>query len=302
MKDTVIIGGGPAGMTAAVYAACAGLSTYLIEKALCGGQMAGSHMIENYPGEQTVSGAALSEKMRRHVEENGIAVTGDTILEVRRTDGGFVALGEVGEYPAKTVIVANGAKRRRLGVPGEAAFLGRGVSYCATCDGALFKERDVAVVGGGASAVGEALYLSGICRTVFLVHRHDEFGAVEKSLDAARRREKIKFLTPFEVTRITGDGRVRGAENKHVSTGDVKTLDVSGVFVSIGLVPDNGFLSGLVSLTDDGYIDAGEDCRTGTDGIFAAGDTRRKGLRQIVTACADGAAAASAAAEFIRRA
>ena len=296
MIDIAIIGAGPAGMSAAIYARRAGLSVTVFEGEMCGGQMAYTPEVENYPGFAHISGAELSFSMREQMISLGAELVEAPVTAVTAKGGYSVtALGEV--YTAKALIVANGAKRRKLGIPGEDAYGGRGVSYCAVCDGMFFKGKTVAVVGGGNTALEDALYLAGICEKVYLIHRRDTFRAQQLFVDKVQATENIEILYSTVPTEVRGAARVnalcvQGADGERV-------LDVAAVFVAIGLSPENEMFAELVELAD-GYIRAGDDTHTSRAGIFAAGDTRTKTLRQIVTAAADGAMAATEAEKYVR--
>ena len=296
MIDIAIIGAGPAGMSAAIYARRAGLTVTVFEGEMCGGQMAYTPEVENYPGFAHISGAELSFSMREQMISLGAELVEVPVTAVTAKGGYSVtALGEV--YTAKALIVANGAKRRKLGIPGEDAYGGRGVSYCAVCDGMFFKGTTVAVVGGGNTALEDALYLAGICEKVYLIHRRDTFRAQQLFVDKVQATENIEILYSTVPTEVRGEARVnalcvQGADGESV-------LDVAAVFVAIGLSPENEMFAELVELAD-GYIRAGDDTHTSRAGIFAAGDTRTKTLRQIVTAAADGAMAATEAEKYVR--
>jgi len=300
MKDVIIIGAGPAGMTAALYTAGAGLSTVLLEKNMYGGQLISTSRVENYPGVGSVSGYDLAVMMYTQLENTGVALTYGEAMKIESDGGVFRVESTTGVYSARSVIIANGASRRLLGCEGESRFAGRGVSYCAVCDGAFFRCKDVCVVGGGNSAAEEALYLSGVCSHVYLIHRRGSLSAGASYVASVEKTPNITVLNYHVVAEVQGDDRVRRVIIKSVDTDKVTTLDVSAVFVAVGCVPSNGRFSGTVQLSESGYIRAGEDCRTEKTGIFAAGDTREKGTRQIVTAVADGAVAALAAAAYLK--
>ncbi len=299
MKKVVVIGAGPAGMTAALYLSDAGIGVTIIEKGMYGGQMTTTARIANYPGFVDVAGWELSQHMFDQMTAAGISLTYDTVTGIEKEGDRFSVRGKNSVYGGDAVIIANGVTRRRIGCPGETEFAGRGVSYCAVCDGNFFRGRDVAVIGGGNSALEDAAYLAGICPNVYLIHRRDELRADEKYVRAAKKCENITFMYSHYPERIIGDDRVNGIEIKNLKTGEIKTLDVSGVFVAVGLDADNGGFGSLVDLTENGYIDADESCVTTCPGVFAAGDTRDKKLRQIVTATSDGAVAAKQAIEYL---
>lgn len=298
--DVAIIGGGPAGMTAGIYVGRAHLQACLLEGMSTGGQMFNTATIENYPGFGRIDGPGLSQKMEAQVKEWGVEIQYNHISEIRRQPELFELITLGGEViRARTVIIATGSTPKQLDVPGESDFLGRGVSYCATCDGAFFREKDVAVVGGGDSAVEESLYLTRFVNRVTIIHRRDELRAAKHLQERAFHDPRIEFLWDTEVEAILGEQMVNGVRVKQKKTGKVSTLPVAGVFIYVGMRPNTEFLGGLVDLDPWGYIKAGEDMVTSVPGIFAAGDIRTKGLRQIVTAVADGAVAAMAAERFL---
>ena len=293
MSDLIIIGAGPAGLTSAIYACRAGLSVKVFEELSPGGQAAITPEIENYPGMKKVSGSDFAISLFEQATELGAEVEFERVVRIELLTDGKKVITDSGEYTAKAVIIANGAKRRKLGIPGEEEFSGRGVSYCATCDGAFFKDKDVVMVGGGNTALEDALYLANICKKVYLVHRRDEFRATKNLVDRVVNNDKIEILYSKTLTEIKGEGKVSS-----VVLQNGEELAVDGVFVAIGLEPDNERFLGVVEL-ENGYIKAGEDCKTSCDGIFAAGDTRTKSLRQIVTATSDGAIAATKVIELL---
>ncbi len=297
MTDILVIGAGPAGLTAALYARRGEKEVTVVEKGAFGGQMTFSPRIENYPGFESVSGTELADAMVGQVLAQGASLEPDEIKSIEKTDGGFRAVGEFGSYEAKTVIIAAGAKHRQLGVEGENRFTGEGISYCAVCDGAFYKGKRVAVIGGGNSALQEAVLLSEGCAKVTLVQNLDYFTGEQKLVDTLKTKPNVDFITGTVVTEFLGETdltgiRISGKDGERV-------LEVDGVFVAIGLVPQNGFASGLVSLDNWGYVPSGENTLTDCEGVFVAGDCRSKGIRQIATAVADGATAALAAIRYI---
>lgn len=299
MYDLAIIGGGPAGLTAAVYARRAGLGALVLEEAVCGGQIVNSPEVENFPSIRRIAGWEFADNLMKQASELGAEIRYAAVSGIAKRGDTFALLLKGGEVDARTVILANGAKRRKLGCPGEDEFSGKGVSYCATCDGAFFRGKDVAVVGGGSTALEDALFLSNLCAKVYLVHRRTEFRGEKRYVDAVRARSNIETCLPYVPAAVTGGERVSGVTLKNAQTGETRTLDVSAVFAAIGMEPDNARFSELVALDPAGYVIADESCRTSARGIFAAGDTRTKELRQLVTAAADGAAAAVAAADYV---
>ena len=300
MRDVIIIGGGPAGLTAAIYAVRAGLSTLVLEANQLGGQVAVSAEVDNYPAVPHTMGWVLANSMAQQVQAMDVPIQYAQVTALERTGEGFRLRVEGGEdLTCRSVILANGAKRRKLGCPGEEEFLGRGVSYCATCDGAFFKGKDVAVMGGGNTAVEDALYLAGICRSVTLIFRRDRLTAQRKLVEAAEGKENLRLCPRSLVTAVTGGDLVEAVEITGAENGEKRSLPVSALFVAIGLEPDNAPFAPPLALDDYGYILAGEDCKTNVPGVFAAGDSRTKLLRQIVTAVADGAVAAMQAERFL---
>lgn len=304
MIDMAIIGAGTAGLTAAIYGRRAGYSCTVFEKAVYGGQIVNTPDIANYPGIAHVSGADFAQNLYEQASALGADIQFETVSQVTETqkDGKpvFTLITPSGSYEARSVILATGAKNRRLGVEGEEQLTGHGVSYCATCDGMFFQGKDVAVVGGGNTAVADALYLSHICRKVYLIHRRDTLRAVKADADALKAAGNVEFVLNANVTKLISDGTVlKGIETTDKNTGEVREIAVSALFVAVGQEPDNQRFADLVSL-ENGYIKAGEDCITSCPGIFAAGDCRTKQLRQLTTAAADGAMAATQAAAYLR--
>ncbi len=298
--DTIIIGGGPAGYTAALYAARGGLDTVLLERLSAGGQMALTGNIDNYPGfNEGIDGFTLGMKMQQGAERFGakteyaevVAVDfSQDIKRVETTNGIFLS---------KTVIVAAGANPRELGVEGEQELVGKGVHYCAHCDGRFYKDKIVAVIGGGNSAAADALYLSRLVKKVYVVHRRDKFRAEKIYHEPLEKAENVEFVWNSTVSEFITDTRVIGIKVKNVKTDTETDIFCDGVFISIGRKPATDFLNGRVELGENGYILADESTRTSIKGVFAAGDIRTKALRQVITAAADGAVAAHYAGEFI---
>ena len=299
--DMIIIGGGPAGYTAALYAARAGFSTVLIEKMSVGGQMTLTGDIDNYPGfEEGIDGFTLGMKMQQGAERFG-AVTeyaevtsldlSDTIKKAETTNGTFFG---------KTIIIATGANPRELGIPKEKDFTGRGIHYCAHCDGRFYKDKTVVVVGGGNSAAADAIYLSRLVKKVYLVHRRDELRATKIYHEPLFKAENVEFVWNSTVSEIIGEKRVSGVTVYDSKEKLTKAIECDGVFVSIGRKPATDFLKDIIALDKNGYIIAGEDTKTSIDGVFAVGDVRTKHLRQVVTAVSDGAVAVHMADEYLK--
>ena len=298
--DTIIIGGGPAGYTAALYAARAGLDTLIIERMAPGGQMALTGDIENYPGfDEGIDGFTLGMKMQQGAEKFGAKTEYADVTGLSPEGETKTVHTTSGDYYAKTVIIATGANPRPLGIPNEESYLGRGVHYCAHCDGRFYKDRTVAVVGGGNSAVGDALYLARLCKKVYLIHRRDSFRASRVYHEPLYNTENIELVLDSAVGEIVYDEKFSGVIVNNLKNGESRTLECDGLFVSIGRSPATDFLRGVIDLDPAGYIAAGEDCRTSHEGVYAAGDVRAKTLRQVVTAASDGATAAHMAEEYI---
>lgn len=291
--DVVIIGGGPAGYTCALYAARAGLDTVLVEKMSIGGQMTLTDEIDNYPGfEKGIDGISLGMKMQESAERFGAKTIFDEVTNVS-LDGEIKKLTLTGsDIFAKNVIIAVGAEPRRLNIEGEQQFIGSGVHYCAHCDGRFYKDKKVVVIGGGSSAASDALYLSKLAKSVTLIHRRDTLRAEKIYNQPLKNAENISFIWDSEVCGFIGESKISGVKIKNVKTGELTDIFCDGVFVSIGREPSTKFLKGKIALDKNGYIIADETTKTSVDGVFAAGDVRTKELRQIVTAVADGAVAA----------
>ncbi len=299
--DLIIIGGGPAGVSAAIYSGRAELSCLWIDRNFVpGGQISESGRVDNYPGLPGIQGAALGEALSAHAETLGQTPVRGKVLEIRKEGTHFFIRTKKAEYEARVVICALGAKHRHLEIPGEEELAGSGVSYCATCDGAFFKGRRVCVVGGGNTACEDALLLSGICEKVFLIHRREELRADSILQKRVLETENIEILWNRVPERVLGEQQVAGLELRNTKTGEKENLDVEGVFVAIGMLPQNEFVKELVELSRDGYVLAGEDCQTSLPGLFVAGDLREKKLRQVVTAVSDGACAVNSAVEYLR--
>lgn len=298
--DVAIIGGGPAGLTAAIYTGRGLLKTVVIEKLMTGGQATVTHQIDNYPGfPEGISGPELMGKFEEQAKRFGAEIKFATVETVTMEKNmKIINLGsEV--IKAKTVILCTGAEPRKLGVPGEAKFTGKGVSYCATCDGAFFRDAEVAVVGGGDSAVKEAIFLTKFASKVYVIHRRDELRAEKVTAQEAFKNEKIEFVWDSVVEEIIGDKELKELRVKNVKDGSVGSIPVEGAFIYVGMLPNTGFLKGLLTLDEGNYIIADKDSHTDISGVFAAGDVRRKISRQVATAVGDGATAAMAAEECI---
>ena len=297
--DIIIIGAGPAGLTSALYAKRYGHNPLVIEKEMYGGQMISTPEVENYPGIKSTTGVDLAISLFEQITELGVEVTTENISTMVLTDGEKVIKTENEEYVTTAVIIANGAKRRKLDCVGEDELTGKGVSYCATCDGSFYKGKEVVIVGGGNTALEDALFLSNLGETVHLIHRRDAFRGNQILIDALLKRENIKVHYDSVVLSIEGEQKVTGVTLENRKTAEKTKLAADGVFVAIGLVPDNTFLNNQITLDSHGYIVAGENCKTNIKGVFVAGDSRTKALRQIVTAASDGAVAAFEASNLL---
>ncbi len=299
MFDLAIIGGGVAGMTAAIYAARAGMSTVIIEQGGFGGQAALTAKIENYPSYKEVEGFQLAADMKAQVDALGVESSYAQVKALSKDGDVFTVSTDSSEIQARTVIIANGVRRRELGIEGEDTFRGRGVSWCAVCDGGFFRKKKTAVIGAGNSALGDAIYLSNLCEEVYLIFRREKPTATKSYLDQLESIDNIRLMPRHIPLEIKGDRKVTALTVKNIDTEEETDLTVDGVFEAIGLIPDNDVFANIVELDEHGYIITDNEMRTSTPGLFAAGDTRQKTLRQIVTACADGAQAATTAHEYL---
>ena len=303
MYDIIIVGAGTAGLTAGIYGARAGKKVLILEQTTYGGQIINTPDIENYPGIAHVSGFEFAKGLYEQATGLGVLYKTEKVLGIETVPGSVSyvtkrVITSEGEYECGAVILATGAKNRPLGLKREQELIGAGVSYCATCDGAFFRKMDVAVVGGGNTALEDAAFLSGYCNRVYVIHRRDQFRGDERDVSKLRAKENVEFVLDSVVTGILGAGMVDGILIKNVKTGETTELSINGLFVAIGQMPDNQMFSGVVELDEQGYIVADESCETSTPGVFAAGDCRTKSVRQLTTAAADGAVAGLAAAKY----
>lgn len=304
-SDVIIIGAGTAGLTGAIYCLRAGKSVLVLEEKMYGGQIINTPGIENYPGFKSISGYEFATNLYNQAVELGMEYKNEKVLqlgtETSAEDDSVcrTVVTDKGVYKSKAVIIASGAKNRPLGLEREQELTGRGISYCATCDGAFFRGKDVAVVGGGNTALEDSLFLSNYCRKVYVIHRRDEFRGDRREAERLMKRENIEVLFSSAVTELIGENMLSGIRVKSLEDGSERIVDVNGLFVAIGQMPDNERYKDIVKLDEKGYIVAGEDCRTGTAGVFAAGDCRTKEVRQLVTAAGDGAVAALSACSII---
>jgi thioredoxin reductase (NADPH) len=301
MYDVIIAGAGSAGLTAGIYAARAGLSSLIIEKVFAGGQIARAHVVENYPGfPEGITGAELALKLKEQAERLGAVIENAEITDFEFEGDEKSVITSEKIYSAGAVILAMGAKYKSLGLRSEKKLSGSGVSYCATCDGAFFRGKDVAVIGGGDTAIEDALYLTPIVNHIYVVHRRDELRAQQTLQKAAMANPKIEFLWDSEVETVLGKSFVEGVRLRNNKTEELRDINVSGVFVAIGTSPETEMLKGKINMDELGYIIADVKMRTSLPGVFAAGDIVSKPLRQVVTAAADGAVAVYSALEYIR--
>ncbi|MGN0548296.1 MAG: NAD(P)/FAD-dependent oxidoreductase [Acutalibacteraceae bacterium] len=297
MYDIIIIGGGPAGLTAALYACRANKKTLVIEKETFGGQITFSPKVENIPGFISLTGNEFAEKLVEQVLEQGADVESCEALEIRDGEVKTVVTDD-GEYRGKAVIIATGAKHRMLGIDGEERFVGEGISFCAVCDGAFYKDKTVAVVGGGNSALQEAILLADTAKKVYIVQNLDFFTGEKKLVEQLERLDNVEIILGVTVDSFVGDNELEGVVIKN-SAGETQTLEIDGLFVAIGLIPQNDAFKNVVTLDGRGYAEVDESCEAETNGIFVAGDCRTKKIRQVTTAAADGAIAALAACDYV---
>lgn len=290
MLDVIIIGAGPAGLSAAVYGKRAGLDIMVIEKsAVSGGQVLTTYEVDNYLGLPGISGFDLGTKFKEHAESLGTEFKETEVLGISDIAGGKLVETTDGKYETKSVVLATGAVHAKLMIPGEEELAGMGVSYCATCDGAFFRGREVAVIGGGDVAVEDAIFLARTCSKVYLIHRRDSLRAAKRLQDELMSLPNVEIIWNTTIDRINGEDQVESLEMVQVSTKEKKTLNCNGVFIAVGIHPNTEGLCMTAKQTENGYLIAGEDCRTSVTGLYAAGDVRKKPMRQIITAVADGA-------------
>lgn len=298
--DVIIVGSGPAGLAAAIYGQRAGLSSLVLEESyVSGGQVLNTYDVDNYPGLPGISGMELAEKFHEHAKSMGASFLTAAVTAIREEGDRKVVETAKGDLSARTVILATGARHRMLGVPGEERLTGMGVSYCATCDGAFFRDKTVAVVGGGDVAVEDAIFLARGCKKVYVIHRRDQLRAAKILQEKLLSLDNVEMKWNCVAEEILGDSQVSGVKVRDVKTGEGSELAVNGVFIAVGILPNTGFLGDFVQLDEGGYIVAGEDMKTSVPGVFAAGDVRTKALRQIITAAADGANAITSVEAYL---
>lgn len=299
MYDVIIVGGGPAGLTAALYTLRAGKTALVIEKATFGGQITWSPKVENFPTIESISGNELADRLMQQVENQGGETEFAEVVSVEREGNTFRVKTDYDDiFEGKALIIATGAKPRMLGIEREQELVGSGVCFCAVCDGAFYKGKPVAVNGGGNSALQDAVLLSESCSKVYLVHRRDSFRGEAKLVEVLENKPNVEFVLNSSITALKGENELTGITVTD-NAGNTRDIDVEGLFVAIGHAPDNGVFAELIELDRAGYADSSEDCKTKTAGVFVAGDCRKKSVRQLTTACADGSAAALAACSYI---
>lgn len=297
--DIVIVGAGTAGLSAAIYAVRAGKSVIVLEATTHGGQIVNTPEVENYPGIKKISGFEFANNLYEQAKSLGAEVVYEKVNSIEVNGEEKIVHTAKEDYQAKAVILATGAKNRPLGLEHEKEWIGAGISYCATCDGMFYRGKDVAVAGGGNTALEDAIFLTNYCRKVYLIHRRDAFRGEEKLLQTLKEKPNVEFVLNANITRLIGEDGVDGVEVEDKNTHEKRVLDVMGLFVAIGQMPENSEFINVVDLDKGGYIEAKEDCKTKTKGIFTAGDCRTKKVRQLATAASDGAIAALAACEYI---
>lgn len=298
--DIIIVGAGTAGLSAAIYGLRAGKKVLLLEQNVCGGQIVAAEKVENYPGISEISGAQFAMQLYEQARKLGAEFVYGRVERIEEESDKKRVIAGDREWLCKALILATGVKKRLLGVAREKKLTGKGVSYCATCDGAFFSKKDVMVVGGGNTALSDALFLSNYCKTVTLVHRRSSFRAEETLVEKVKEKENISLCLDSRVSELCGEQKLSAVVIENSRTGEKRTIDVEGIFVAIGQIPDSEEFADIVRLDKDGYIIASEDCHTNTEGIFAAGDCRTKEVRQLTTSAADGAVAALAAVKWCR--
>ena len=298
--DIAIVGGGPAGMTAALYAARSGKSVILFEGEVLGGQILPTRKIENYPALPDVDGYTFADGLTKQITALGVKIVNAAVTKVKKAENEFSLVTSKEKYCAATVILATGLKHRKLGLAGEENFIGQGISFCATCDGMFFRRREVAVVGGGNTAVQDALVLSEYCSRVYLIHRRAELRAEKSLAEQMFAKENIEFIGETVIEELQGEGVLQSLTLRNVITGAVEYLPVAALFEAVGQLPQNAAFADLVELDEDGYFITDNACRTSCPGVFAAGDACRKTVRQLTTAVADGTVAALSAVEYLR--
>ncbi len=299
MYDIIIVGAGTAGLSAAIYGVRAGKKVLVLEASAYGGQIINTPEIENYPGIKHISGYEFATNLYEQAKELGADIKFEKVLEIKNEVSDKKVITDQKEYATNSIILATGAKNRPLGLEKETELIGRGISYCATCDGGFYKGKEVAVNGGGNTALEDAIFLSSYCSKVYVIHRRDTFRGEEKLLQALKKKNNVEIILNSYISKLIGKEQLESIILKNKETEEETKLSVSGLFIAIGQMPENAPFSDLIQLDNKGYIIAKEDCKTNLEGVFVAGDTRSKTIRQLATAAADGAVAALAACEYI---
>lgn len=298
MYDIIVVGAGPAGLTSGIYATRASKSVLILEAVSYGGQIINTLDIENYPAEKHISGVEFATKLYNQAKELGSIIKFEKVIEIKNSNDYKEVITSKNIYKTKAVILACGCENRKLGLSLEDELIGKGISYCATCDGNFYKNKTVAVVGGGNTAIEDAIFLSDISDKVYLIHRRDEFRADDKNVSLLKSKDNVEFILNSNITKLIADKKLKQIEVTN-NNNETKLIDVDGLFIAVGKVPENENFKNLVNVDENGYIIATENCRTNISGIFVAGDNRTKEVRQLVTATSDGAVAALEAIKYI---
>ena len=298
MYDIIIIGAGPAGLTSAIYARRAAKSVLVLEAKSYGGQIINTLDIDNYPAEAHISGFDFATKLYNQAKDLGTEIVFEKVVDINDKDNIKEVITTKNTYQGKTIIIATGSENRKLGLSNEDELVGKGISYCATCDGAFYKDKTVAVVGGGNTALEDALYLSNIVKKCYLIHRRDEFRGEESTVNLLKEKNNIEFIYNSNITKLNASEKLDSIEVTN-KDGSITTIEVDGLFIAVGRIPENENFAKIIEVDENGYIKASEDCHTNIPGIFVAGDNRVKEVRQLVTATSDGAIAATAAVKYI---
>lgn len=301
MYDIIIIGAGPSGMTAGIYAGIARKKVLILEKETYGGQILKANCIKNYPGLSNISGVEYAEKLYDQIKELDIDIKFESAIEIKNYDYEKVVITNKSSYKTKTIIIASGAKNRKLGLNNEDNLIGKGLSYCSTCDGMFFKDKVVAITGGGNNAIDDALYLSNICKKVYVIYRRKEFKFDSINLSNLRKKDNVEFILDTIITDLKGKDRLESISLEKNDTREISTLNIDGLFIAIGHIPVSDMCNNLIETDKFGYIISNEDCTTNIDGIFASGDIRVKDIRQLTTACSDGTISAINACKYIEK-
>lgn len=299
MYDILIVGAGTAGLSAAIYGVRAGKSVLVLEASVYGGQIINTPEIENYPGIKHISGYEFATNLYEQAKDLGTEVKFEKVLEIKDEQSQKVVITDSNEYVAKTVILATGAKNRPLGLAKEEELIGKGISYCATCDGGFYRGKAVAVNGGGNTALEDATFLTAYCSKVYVIHRRDSFRGEEKLLETLKSKENVEFVLNSNIISLNATEKLESITVENKETKEQRQIDIEGLFIAIGQIPENDIFKSLITLDQKGYIVGEENCKTNIEGIFVAGDTRTKAIRQLATAASDGAIAALAACEYI---